>query len=94
MISVGTRYFHRFGIDDNFVEAMMTDESLVTYISCGYDGTVFLRGCGIMPWQGIRHKESWGQQLPRWARKIVGDRNVFGRWAGRWFRKLRNKRIL
>jgi hypothetical protein len=91
---VDSQYFDLFGIRDNSVETMMTDESLVTHIFCGYDGTVFVRGCGVMPWQGITYKESRVQQLPRWARKIVGDRNVLRKKLGRWFRRLRKKGVI
>lgn len=88
---VDSKYFSLFGIRDNSVGTMMTDESLITHIFCGYDGTVFVRGCGIMPWQTITYKESRVQQLPRWARKTVGDRNIIRRKAGKYFRRLRKK---
>ncbi len=41
---VDSKYFSLFGIRDNSVGTMMTDESLITHIFCGYDGTVFIRG--------------------------------------------------
>lgn len=88
---VDSKYFDLFGIKDNSVEVMMTDESLITHIFCGYDGTVFIRGCGLMPWQTITYKESRVQQLPKWARKKVGDRNILRRRLGRWFRRLRKR---
>lgn len=88
-IFVEATYFPRFGIDDNSVETMMTDESLITHIFCGYDGTVFLRGCRLMPWEGFRYQESRVQQLPRWARKIVGDRNVFRRKLRKFYGRFR-----
>lgn len=93
-IFVDCKYFGLFGIGDNSVEVMMTDESLITHIFCGFDGTVFLRGCGIMPWQTIAYKESKVQQLPKWARKTVGDRNIIRRKAGKYFRRLRKKDII
>jgi hypothetical protein len=86
---VDLKYFNLFGIKDNSVEVMMTDESLITHIFCGYDGTVFIRGFGVMPWQAITYKESRVQQLPKWARKKIGDRNILRRKLGRWFRRLR-----
>ena len=91
---VDSKYFCLFGIRDNSVGTMMTDESLITHIFCGYDGTVFIRGCGIMPWQTIAYKESRVQQLPKWARKTIGDRNILRRRLGRWFRRLRKKGII
>lgn len=93
-IFVDSKYFGLFGIRNNSVEVMMTDESLITHIFCGYDGTVFIRGCGIMPWQTITYKETKVQQLPRWARKRVGDRNILRRKLGRCFRRLRKKNII
>ncbi len=93
-IFVDSKYFRLFGIRDNSVETMMTDESLITHIFCGYDGTVFVRGCGIMPWQTIAYKESRVQQLPKWARKTVGDRNIIRRKAGKYYRRLRKKNII
>ena len=91
---VDSKYFCRFGIRDNSVGTMMTDESLITHIFCGYDGTVFVRGCGIMPWQTIAYKESRVQQLPKWARKTVGGHNIIIRKAGKYFRHLRKKNII
>jgi hypothetical protein len=91
---VDSKYFALFDIKDNSVETMMTDESLITHIFCGYDGTVFIRGCGVMPWQTITYKESRVQQLPKWARKVAGDRNMLRKKLGRWFRRLRKKGII
>jgi len=93
-IFVDSKYFDLFGIRDNSVEVMLTDESLITYIFCGYDGTVFIRGCGIMPWQQIPYKESKVQQLPKWARKRVGDRNILRKKLGKYFRRLRKRDII
>ena len=91
---VDSKYFNLFGIRDNSVGTMMTDESLITHIFCGYDGTVFIRGFGVMPWQTITYKESRVQQLPKWARKRVGDRNILRRKLGKTFRRLRKKGII
>ncbi len=93
-IYVDSKYFSLFGIRDNSVEVMMTDESLITHIFCGYDGTVFIRGCGELPWQRIAFKESRMQQLPKWARKTIGDRNIIRRKAGKYFRRLRKKNMI
>ncbi len=91
---VDAKYFELFDIRDNSVGMMMTDESLITHIFCGYDGTVFIRGYGVMPWQTITYKESRVQQLPKWARKTIGDRNILRRRLGRWFRRLRKKGVI
>lgn len=93
-IFVDSKYFELFGIEDNSAGTMMTDRSLITYIFCGYDGTVFIRGCGMLPWQTIPYKESRVQQLPKWARKKIGDRNILRRKLGRIFRRLRKRNII
>ena len=93
-VFVDSEYFDLFDIEDNSVSTMMTDKSFVTYIFCGYDGTVFVRGCGMLPWQQIAYKESRVQQLPKWARKMVGDRNIIRKKLGKCFRRLRKKNTL
>ena len=93
-IYVDVRFFKLFGIKDNSVRRMMTDESYITHIFSGYDGTVFVRGCGVIPWQGIAYKESRVQQIPRWATKRVGDRNILRRKMGKLFRRLRKKNLI
>lgn len=93
-IFVDAKYFSLFGIQNNSVEEMWTDQSLITYIFCGYDGTVFIRGCGELPWQRIAFKESRMQQLPKWVRKTIGDRNIIRRKAGKYFRRLRKKNMI
>ncbi len=93
-IFVDSKYFDLFGISDNSPQAMMVDESFITQIFCGYDGTVFLAGCQMLPWQTIPYEQSRVQQLPKWARKRVGDRNFIRRKLGRKFRKLRSKGVI
>jgi len=93
-IFVDSKYFSLFGIRDNSIGAMRTDESLITHIFCGFDGTVFIRGYGKSPWQTIPYKESKMQLLPKWARKHVGDRNILRRSLGKRWRRLRKRNIL
>jgi hypothetical protein len=93
-IYVKSEFFKLFGIKNNSVENMMTDESMITHIFCGYDGTVFIRGCGSIPWQGISYNESRVQQIPKWAIKKVGDRNILRRKMGKIYRRLRKKNII
>ncbi len=93
-IFVDSKYFALFGIEDNSVDTMMIDKSFITHLFCGYDGTVFIRGCGLLPWQQIKYKESRLQQLPKWARKVVGDRNIIRKKLGKHFRRLCKKNIL
>jgi len=56
VIFVDSKYFDLFGINDNSVRVMRTDDSLITHIFCGYDGKVFIRGCCELPWQKITYK--------------------------------------
>ncbi|MFA5422265.1 MAG: hypothetical protein WC374_00210 [Phycisphaerae bacterium] len=87
-IYVDAKYFELFGIEDNSIEQIRTDESVITHLFCGYDGTIFIRGFGKLPWHGIRIKESKMQVLPGWAIKRAGDRNTFRKQLGRFYRRL------
>ncbi len=86
-IFVRDQFFDRFQIEDNSVNTMMVDESMVTHLFCGYDGTVFIRGYGKSPWQQIPFKESKMQILPGWARKRFSDRNAVRKKAGKIYRR-------
>ena len=87
-IFVDSKYFDLFGIEDNSAAAIRTDESVITHIFCGYDGTVFIRGYGRNPWHQIALRESKMQILPKWARKHAGDKNPVRRRLGRFYRRL------
>ena len=50
---VRREYFAAFGIADNSVASLRADESMVTYIFNGFDGTVFIRGYGTLGWHGV-----------------------------------------
>jgi hypothetical protein len=93
-IFVDSKYFDLFGIRDNSVAAMRSDESLVTHIFCGYDGTVFIRGCGDLPWQRVSYRESRMQQLPKWLRESPGSKNKLRKKFARLYHKLRDKNIV
>lgn len=93
-IFVHAKYFDLFGISDNSVNTMWTDLSSITHIFFGYDGTVFIRGLGQLPWQQITVKESKMQLLPKWARKRVGDRNILRKNFGKFYRRLRKKGVI
>ncbi len=86
-IFVDRQYFHLFGIADNSVDRMLTNQPMVTHLFCGIDGTVFIRGYGKSPWQQISFNEEKMQLLPRWARKLYGDKNIIRRKLGRRYRK-------
>lgn len=91
---VDSKYFNLFGIKDNSVSQIWTDQSAITHIFCGFDGTVFLASYRKLRWQDITIRESKVQQLPKWARKRVGDRNIIRRKLGKIYRRLRKKNII
>ncbi|KPL22264.1 MAG: hypothetical protein AMJ75_08385 [Phycisphaerae bacterium SM1_79] len=93
-IFVDSKYFQFFGIEDNSVSEMWTDQSIITHIFCGYDGTVFLAGYCKLPWQDMEFRESRVQQLPAWARRRIGDRNIIRRKFGKIYRHLRKRNII
>ncbi|QDU60969.1 hypothetical protein Pan216_18220 [Planctomycetes bacterium Pan216] len=90
-IFVDAQYFPLFEIEDNSVRAMRTDEWLVTHLFCGYDGTVFVRGYGTLPWHEIKYNESRMQFLPKWLRKYPHNYSKTQAFVAdlynRWFNK-------
>ncbi len=72
-VFVHRKYLDLFSIHDNSPEALRTDTGAVTYIFCGYDGRVFVRGGGKLPWHGVSYRESRMQVLPWWARIYPGS---------------------
>jgi len=93
-IFVDSKYFGLFGIKDNSPEVMRTDESGITYIFNGYDGTVFIRGRGKLGWHGISYKESRMQQLPKWLREYPDNYGRLKRIFAKLYRKLHKKNIV
>jgi hypothetical protein len=82
-IFVEREAFPRFGIEDNAPAALRRDTSLVTHIFSGYDGRIFLRGCGRLPWHDVPYRERRVQQLPAFLRDWperygVVRRNLYG----------------
>lgn len=63
-------FFPAFGIADNSLAALRPDESMVTYIFNGFDGTVFVRGAGKLGWHGIPYREAKMQLVARPFRKF------------------------
>jgi hypothetical protein len=62
---VRREYFAAFGIEDNSVASLRADESMVTYIFNGFDGTVFVRGYGLLGWHGVPYREKRMQLIAR-----------------------------
>jgi hypothetical protein len=68
------KYFSLFEIENNGPEVLRTDQSGITYLFVGYDGTIFLRGQSSVFWHhGLPISESKVQQLPRFLRKFPGN---------------------
>ena len=85
-------YFSLLGIEDNTVNTLWTDQSAVTHIFFGYDGTVFLRGLSKHPWTQIPILESQMQLLPAWARKRSGGRCYIMKKLAKIVRKIKKKK--
>jgi hypothetical protein len=64
-IFVDAKYFSLFEIADNRPESLRRDTSAVTWLFCGYDGTIHLSGAGRMPWHGLAYDEARLQLLPK-----------------------------
>jgi hypothetical protein len=88
-IFVDSKYFALFGIKDNSVDAIRTEQPEVTYIFNGYDGTVFIRGYGRLVWHSIPYKEARLQQVPRWLRQYPENYGIIKRCLGKVYRLLR-----
>lgn len=68
---VRSEYFPLFDIEDNSVTALRVDQSAITWLFMGYDGTIFLAGRQAMPWHcKLPLKASRMQRLPRYLRKF------------------------
>lgn len=88
-IFVDSKYFALFGIEDNSVDAIRSEQPRVTYIFNGYDGTVFIRGCGRLGWHSIPYKETRLQQVPRWLRQYPENYGIVKRGLAKVYRCLR-----
>ena len=93
-IFVRTEYFDRFGIRDNSPAALRPNESLVTWIFCGFDGTVFVRGYGKLPWHGVPYRPERMQPLMRRFRKFDNDGGIVARFIARQYRSLKKRGLL
>ena len=92
-IFVKKDYFPLFDIADNSVHALRPDESKVTWLFNGYDGTVFVRGYGRLGWHRIPYREQGMQLLPGWLRQFPDNRGPIKRFIAKTYRSLR-KRLL
>lgn len=90
-IFVADKYFPRFGVEDNSPAALRMDDSHVTYLFQGFDGTLFVRGCKTLVWHGVGLDESSLQQLPAWLRKHPAQLGRWGRRVMKWYRWRKRK---
>jgi hypothetical protein len=83
-----------FGIADNSVQALRPSESMVTYVFNGFDGTVFVRGCGKLGWHNTPYRESKMQHLPRFMRKFPDTHGPVLRFFAKQYRSLKKRHWL
>jgi hypothetical protein len=88
-VFVDAKYFALFGIQDNSVDAIRSEQPNVTYIFNGYDGTVFIRGAGRLHWHDIPYRQSRLQQVPKWLRQYPGSYGIIKRGLARVYRCFR-----
>jgi Ni,Fe-hydrogenase III small subunit len=89
LICVRREWFSLFDIRDNSVAALRRDRSLITYLFCGYDGSVHLAGCRTMPWHQVPYSLRKMQHLPRFLQAYPDNYGSVTRLAYRIVRKLR-----
>lgn len=72
---VDSCYFPLFGIRDNSIGQLRSDNSAVSYLFYGFDGTVMLRGSRNMLWHGLPLDERMMQVLPQHLRQYPDNYN-------------------
>lgn len=93
-IFVRAEYFARFEIADSSPQRLRADEKLVTWIFCGFDGRVFVRGHAELPWHGVPYREERMQPIARAFRKFPGTHGSLMRFLSRQYRSLKKRRII
>jgi hypothetical protein len=93
-IFVLKEHFAKFQIADNSPEKLRADEKLVTWIFCGFDGEILIRGNGFLPWHGIPYRAKKMQHVARLFRRFPGDHGRVMRFLSRQYRSLKKKGIL
>ncbi|HYQ71321.1 MAG TPA: hypothetical protein VET88_05270 [Gammaproteobacteria bacterium] len=68
-------YYPLFRIGDNSPGTLRTNLENITYIFSGYDGTILLSGCQMLPWHSIGMKQKKMQRLPFFLRRYPGNYN-------------------
>jgi len=88
-ILVHAKYFDRLGIEDNSIATLREDDSLVTHIFQGFDGTIFVRGCQHLVWHNTAFDQQKLQQLPTWLRKFPPSYGFLQRHLLKFIRHIR-----
>ena len=91
---VRSEYFAAFGIKDNSVASLRADESMITYIFNGFDGTVFVRGCGVLGWHGVPYREKRMQLIARPFRKFPDTFGPVMKVFAKHYRSLKKRGFL
>jgi hypothetical protein len=91
---VRSDHFAAFGIADNSPAALRPDESMVTYIFNGIDGTVFIRGYGRLGWHGIPYRERRMQLVGRPFRRFPDTFGPVMKKLAKAYRSLRKRGLL
>jgi hypothetical protein len=86
-IFVAEEYYDLLEISDNSVHTLRTDTSWVTHVFSGYDGTLFVRGSGLLPWHDVPIRLAARQELPSTLRRFPADYDlrqklIFHSWLG------------
>jgi hypothetical protein len=84
-------YFTAFGIEDNSVASLRADESMVTYIFNGFDGTVFIRGYGALGWHGVPYREKRMQLIARAFRQFPDTLGGVRKVLAKHYRSLKKR---
>lgn len=61
---IDAQYFPLFGIENNDPYVMRRDTSVITWLFCGYDGTVHLEGYQKLPWHDVDIRKKDVQPIP------------------------------
>ena len=91
---VRAELFSLFGIADNSIQALRPNESMVTYVFNGFDGTVFVRGSGKLGWHNTPYREAKMQHLPKIFRKFPDTHGPFLRFFSKQYRSLKKRHWL
>lgn len=87
-------YFAAFGIADNSPRALRADQSDVTWIFSGFDGSIHLAGSKALPWHGVAMDERKLQVLPKVLQTFPDDYSPLQNWLFSFFRPQPMKRLL